>query len=234
MKLLLIILLAVACQAYTPIAERSWVKFHKVKDPTYEDIPLHGEPDIIHATDILIEERISTLSMMVRKSIRDFHAQMKQYTTELTERIKRATTKADDGFVRKPELRHQYGMLFNHHGQVISGLKNMDLFQLIDLPKVEDIAHVPPPFIDCDNWAAPHKTNCNQHVYYSSLGFGRNNHGPMTELNTNTSEYLAEAIHITVCNQYKNKYIKLLERIEIIKRNITYKIEKVMPRLMPN
>ena len=56
----------------------------------------------------------------------------------------------------------------------------------------------------------------------------------MTELNTNTSEYLAEAIHITVCNQYKNKYIKLLERIEIIKRNITYKIEKVMPRLMPN
>ena len=210
------------------------MKFRKVKDPTYENIPLHGEPDIIHATDILIEERISTLSTMVRKSVRDFHAQMKQYTTELTERIKRATTKADYGFVRKPELRHQYGMLFNHHGQVISGLKNMDLFLSIDLPKVEDIAHVPPPFPDCDNWAAPHKTNRNQHVYYSSLGFGRNNHGPMTELNTNTSEYLAEAIHIMVCNQYKNKYVKLLERIETIKRNITYKIEKVMPRLMPN
>ena len=56
----------------------------------------------------------------------------------------------------------------------------------------------------------------------------------MTELNTNTSEYLAEAIHITVCNQYKNKYVKLLDSIERIKRNITYKIEKVMPRLMPN
>ena len=110
----------------------------------------------------------------------------------------------------------------------------MDLFLSIDLPKVEDIAHVPPPFPDCDNWAAPHKSNHNQHVYYSSLGFGRNNHGPMTELNTNTSEYLAEAIHITVCNQYKTKYIKLLERIETIKQNITYKIEKVMPRLMPN
>ena len=27
MKLLLLILLAAACQAYTPIAERSWVKF---------------------------------------------------------------------------------------------------------------------------------------------------------------------------------------------------------------
>ena len=56
----------------------------------------------------------------------------------------------------------------------------------------------------------------------------------MTELNSNTSEYLAKAIHITVFNQYKNKYIKLLERIETIKQNITYKIEKVMPKLMPN
>ena len=96
---------------------------------------------------------------MVRKSVRDFHAQMKKYMSELTERIKRATTKADYGFIRKPELRHQYGMLFNHHGQVISGLKNMDLFLSIDLPKVDDIAHVPPPFPDCDNWVAPHKTN---------------------------------------------------------------------------
>ena len=59
----------------------------------------------------------------------------------------------------KPELRHQYGMLFNHHGQVISGLKNMDLFLSIDLPKVKDIQHVLPPFPDCDNWATPHKTN---------------------------------------------------------------------------
>ena len=234
MKVLLIILLAVACQAYMPITERSWVKFRKVKDPTYESSPIHGEPDIICATDILIKERISKISTMVRKSVSDFHAQLKQYTTELTERIKRATTKADYGFVRKPELRHQYGMLFNHHRQVISGLKNMDLFLSIDLPKVEDIAHVPPPFPECDNWAAPHKSNRNHHVYYSSLGFGKDNHGPMTELNTNTSEYLAEAIHITVCTQYRNKYIKLLEQIETVKRNITYKIEKVMPRLMPN
>ena len=76
MKLLPIILLAVVCQAYTPITEQSWVKFRKVKEPTYEKIPLHGEPDI-HATDILIEERISTLSTMVRKSVRDFHSNEK-------------------------------------------------------------------------------------------------------------------------------------------------------------
>ena len=88
MKAILIILLAVVCQAYTPITECSWVKFRKVKHPTYENASLHGEPDIIHTTDILIEERISTLSTMITKSVRDFHAQLKQYTTELTERIK--------------------------------------------------------------------------------------------------------------------------------------------------
>ena len=88
MKFLPVILLAVPCQAYTPITERSWVKFCKVKDPTYETIPLHGEPDIIHATHILIEKRISTLSMMVRKSVRDFQSQIKKYTTDITECIK--------------------------------------------------------------------------------------------------------------------------------------------------
>ena len=47
---------------------------------------------------------MNKISTMVRKSVSDFHAQLKQYMTELTERIKRATTKADYGFVRKPEL----------------------------------------------------------------------------------------------------------------------------------
>ena len=50
MKLMLTILLAVVCQAYTPINERSWVKFRKVKDPTYNTVPQHREPDIIQAT----------------------------------------------------------------------------------------------------------------------------------------------------------------------------------------
>ena len=59
-----------------------------MKDLTYKSSPLHGEPDIIRATDILIEERISKISTMVRKSVSDFHTQLKQYTTELTERIK--------------------------------------------------------------------------------------------------------------------------------------------------
>ena len=235
MKLVLALLLVAAGYAYTPISERSWLKFTKVKDPTYETVSIHEVPNIIQVTHIDIEEQINTLATMVRKSVREFQDHMKRYTAEVTKHLKRATQATKDyGFVRKPELRHQYSMLFNHHRQVISGLKNMDLFLSIDLPKVEDIQHVPPPFPDCDHWATPHQTNRNQHIYYSALGFGKNNHGPMTELNTNTSEYLVEAIHITVCNQYKKKYTKLLNRIAMIKQNITYKIEKVMPKLMPN
>ena len=105
MKLLPVILLAVVCQAHTPITKQSWMKFCKVKDPTYETFPLHGETDIIHAMHILIQERISTLSMMVQKSVHDFQSQMKKYTTDITERIKQATmSTADYGFVRKLEL----------------------------------------------------------------------------------------------------------------------------------
>ena len=232
MKVLYAILLVAAVCAHTPINERKWINFRKVKDPTYMTVPINKEATIIRAKQIDIVSQINAVAAMVHKSMEEFQKHLQKYTADVTERVKRATQKTQEyGYVKRPELRHQYGMLFNHHGQVISGLKNMDLFLSIDLPKVEDIEHVPPPFPTCDNWAAPHKSNRNQHVYYSALGFGKNNRGPMTELNSNTSEYLAEAINITVCNQYK---IKLLDSIERIKRNITYKIEKVMPRLMPN
>ena len=84
--------------------------------PNLQRFSLHQEPDILRATDILIEEKLNKISTMISKSVSDFHAQLADYTTELTKRIKRATTQADYGFVRKLELRHQYGMLFNHHG----------------------------------------------------------------------------------------------------------------------
>ena len=157
MKLVITLLLVAAGYAYTPIREQSWLKFKEVKYPTYDTVSIHEVPNIIHATHIDIEERIDTLATMVQKSVRAFQEHMKRYTEEVTKRVKRATQATKDyGFVRKPELRHQYGMLFNHHGQVILGLKNMDLFLSIDLPKVEDIQHVPPPFPDCEHWASPH------------------------------------------------------------------------------
>ena len=93
MKLLLILLLAGACQSYTPIAERSWVKFKNVKDPAYNSSLLHEAPNIIYAKQILIEERVNKVSKMIEKSLTDFQKHLKQYTMDLTTRIKRATAK---------------------------------------------------------------------------------------------------------------------------------------------
>ena len=80
------------------------MKFKNVKDPAYNSSLLHEEPNIIHAKEILIEERVNKLSKMIEKSLTDFQTHVKQYTTGFTRRIKRATTKGDYGFVRKPEL----------------------------------------------------------------------------------------------------------------------------------
>ena len=107
MKLLLILLLAGACLAYTPMAGRSWVKFKHVKDPAYNSSLLHEAPNIIYAKEILIEERVNQVSKMIEKSLTDFQTHLKRYTTDLTKRMKRATANRDYGFVRKPELRHQ-------------------------------------------------------------------------------------------------------------------------------
>ena len=104
MKLLLILLLAGACQSYMPIAERSWVTFKNVKDPAYNSSLLHEAPNIIYAKEILIKERVNQVSKIIEKSLNDFQTHLKQYTTDLTKRIKRATANRDYGFVRKPEL----------------------------------------------------------------------------------------------------------------------------------
>ena len=69
MKLVLTLLLVAARYAYTPINEQSWVMFRKVKDPTYNTVRIHEEPNIFHSTHIDIEERISTLATMVQKSV---------------------------------------------------------------------------------------------------------------------------------------------------------------------
>ena len=55
---------------------------------------------------------------------------------------------------QKPELQHQYGMLFNHQGYVMPVLQSLQLFLAVDLPKVEDLYHEPPEFPNCSTWAA--------------------------------------------------------------------------------
>ena len=86
-------------------------------------------------------------------------------------------------------------------------------------------------FPDCDIWAVAPPSR--RDGYLTMLGF-LTSQGPMCQMeNTNMTRFLEEAVHTVVCTQYKHKYRKLLEQIDAIKCNITYKIEKVMPCLLP-
>ena len=58
---------------------------------------MHEAPNIIYAKEILIEERVNQVSKMIEKSLNDFQTHLKQYTTDLTTRIKRATANRDYG-----------------------------------------------------------------------------------------------------------------------------------------
>ena len=77
MKPLLLLLLAGACLAYTPITERSWVNFKNVQVPTYNSSLLRKAPNIIYAKEILIEERLNQVSRMIDKSLQDFNTHLK-------------------------------------------------------------------------------------------------------------------------------------------------------------
>ena len=77
MKPLLLLLLAGASLAYTPITERSWVNFKNVPVPTYNSSLLREAPNIIYAKEIFIEERLNEVSKMIDESLQDFNTQMK-------------------------------------------------------------------------------------------------------------------------------------------------------------
>ena len=193
----------------------------------------NSQPELISAKYIDVTKPLSKMSEMVHKTMTEFAQRYQEYAEDICARMKQAAeAQYKHGFVRKPELRHQYGMLFNHHGYVVSGLKNLELFLSIELPKIMDIQHTPPPFPDCDNWAVAPPSRDNG--YITSLGFSTGPSAIRQMENRNMTRFLSEAAHTVVGTQYKHKYQKLLERIDAIKHNIMYKIEKVMPRLLPN
>ena len=105
MKWLCVLALVAAVYAHTPINERSWIKFRKVKDPTYVTVPINEEATIIRAKQIDIVQKISNVAVIINKSMKDFQEHMRKYTADITERVKRATQTANEyGFVRRPEL----------------------------------------------------------------------------------------------------------------------------------
>ena len=150
-----IILLAAVANARTPMSQRQWIKFVEAPVPQYDVIETEQiQPKIILVEYIDVRRPLTQFSEMVRNTMSEFAHRYQEYAEDVWTRVKRATkSQYPYGFVRKLELTHQYGMLFNHHGYVVSELKNLELFLSIELPKITDIQHMPQPFLNCDNWA---------------------------------------------------------------------------------
>ena len=177
-----------------------------------------------------MEPAVNDIIQQMEDDIVQFGEHMHRYATDLENRMKRETKKHLLKMPKKPELHHQYGILFNHHSYLMAGLQSLQLFLAIDLPKIDDILHDPPAFPNCTDWAthSPRKLQ-----YYETMGSAYVKWTAYRELNE-SYKFLDESIHHKVCIQYKSKYDKLLQQIDTVKNDIIYKIEQVMPRLLPN
>ena len=133
-------------------------------------------------------------------------------------------------YTLKPELRYEYGMLFSHQGALLAGLQKMYLFLAVDLPTVADLKHEPPKFPDCSKWAPPTQ----RYTAASQRSPGMYTHEMYQNQYKDDYSHLTTPIHHQVCEQYKMAYTQLLNKISDLKRNITYKIEEEIPRLLPN
>ena len=113
---------------------------------------------------------------------------------------------------------------------MMPGLQSLQLFLAIDLPKITNLQHTPPLFPNCTDWAAPFPPRMK---VYETMGSAYVAWTAYRELNQSLA-FLDEVVHHKVCIQYKTKYDNLLKHIDTLKQNIAYKIQTVMPHLLPN
>ena len=199
-------------------AIREWIHFVDESSVHYK-AKLHQEN---------LQQMIKAKEITVRKPTVKIHSKL---TGNPTTRQKRDATAYENlEYTLKPELRSEYGMLFSHQGSLLSGLQKMFLFVAVDLPSKEDLKHDPPKFPNCSEWAPPtEKYDPTKH-----RAVGVYTHQMYRENYNDEYTHLTEPIHYEVCEQYRVAYESLLTKIQEIKRNITYKIQKTIPRLLPN
>ena len=208
---------------------REWLKFDKEPNITYDKDDLQFEPELIASETIEVGPSLNRLIKPMEKDIQKFSMNFQRHIDEMVHRFCR-TIQEELKMPCKPELWHQYGMLFNHQGYVMPGLQLLQLFLAIDFPKIEDLYHDPPAFPNYMEWAAPYLPNID---YYNTMGEGYIKWTAYKDLNDSVS-FLDEAVHHKVCIQYQTKYNNLLLHIRQIHGDIEYKIKHVMPKLLPN
>ena len=145
---------------------KKWVQFLEKEKISYNTDDLDLKPEIISAESIEVAPKLNRLVESMEEDIEQFKNDFQKKIDETILRVHRSTQEQLK-MPRKLELRHQYGMLFNHQGYVMPGLQSLQLFLAVDLPTVGDLYHEPPEFPNCSSWAAldPFYEN-----YYSTRG----------------------------------------------------------------
>ena len=108
----------------------------------------------------------------------------------------------------------EYGVLFQDHGYLMSGLKKAFLFVTVDIPKKRHIAQMQLDLPDCDEWAERNLRHWQGHQ-------------------RNVPE-IKELIHQKVCGDVHQTFHRLKTDIDEAWRNLTYQVEHQIPSFVPN
>ena len=131
---------------------RKWVHFKEEENITYDVQDLIDEPEILSTDSIEVQLQLNKLIQSMENDIKKFKTEFQKRIDDTISRTPHSIQE-NTKMPRKPELQHQYSMLFNHQGYMMPGLQSLQLFLAIDLPKLEDLHHDPPAFPNFTTWA---------------------------------------------------------------------------------
>ena len=135
---------------------RDWVKLLPPDNATYDIDDVTDIPELIQADEIQVNEQFNRLVETMERDMDQFQENFRNLIQDTHSCAHRSVAKQEElKLSLKPELHHQYGMLFNHNSYMMPGLQSLQLFLAIDLPKIADLQHTPPPFPNCTTWAVP-------------------------------------------------------------------------------
>ena len=137
---------------------------------------------------------------------RQKHALSIQYKHESKEDIA--------GFISKPVVRPEYGMIYQHKGMLLQNLHHRYLFILIKLPHLLDLEQKIPSFPNCDNYGSLTATNPD----------------PLLD-DTPTND---NKLHQVICNTFKINYFQEMDTIIKLRNRLECKINYTLPALLPN
>ena len=85
---------------------------------------MNDKPEILSTDNIEVRPQLNRLIQLMENDIEKFKTEFQKRIDETVSHTWRSVQE-NAKMPRKPELRHQYGMLFNHQGYMMPGLQSL-------------------------------------------------------------------------------------------------------------